>query len=250
MDGQQYSAAPPQFSYDAPPNGQQAVYPPPAVLPDTEAPWYQPEQQQQQQQQQPPNQFYAPMPPSDPMLPPLPAPEPGPSQAEAAYSQLMQEFGVKPEPAEVKMQFPGPPPVDQHTFHFPAPPEFKQEEVKPEPRARRNRFGPPMISDTPAPAPAPAPAAESASAPEPEEEGKKKKRRSRWETSTESAVGHLLPTFPRELMLPGGIKVAAPPSALSHLAVHAMHVLLCGRGCARCWSAARTVTVEPTRRRA
>jgi hypothetical protein len=122
----------------------------------------------------------------------------------------MQEFGVKPEPVEEKMQFPGPPPVDQNTFQYPAPPELhtiKQEDVKP--AVRRNRWGPPMTpatSSAPAPAPTPAPETTPAET-EPEGEGKKKKRRSRWETSTETAVGQLLPTFPKELMLPGGIKV-------------------------------------------
>lgn len=40
----------------------------------------------------------------------------------------------------------------------------------------------------------------------------KKKRRSRWETNEVSTCGALIPKFPKELTLPGGIKVVLPPA--------------------------------------
>jgi hypothetical protein len=43
----------------------------------------------------------------------------------------------------------------------------------------------------------------------------KKKRRSRWETEEVTTVGALLPSFPKEITLPGGLRVSCLPACRS-----------------------------------
>lgn len=75
--------------------------------------------------------------------------------------------------------------------------QIEETEEAREVRKRRQRWG--------APANAPQDAAGADGPP-------KKKRRSRWETEEVTAVGAYLPTFPKEITLPGGIRVSCLPA--------------------------------------
>lgn len=159
-----------------------------------------------------------------------------PLSAEELPQPPQQEL---PGPPPLGHELPGPPPI---TAELQAHLQAQQTQAAQETRKRRNRWGDPknieplatgspVVSvaqqEEPPTVQTDAPSAEpDAGANQEGAEGTKRKRRSRWETAevpetaVTAAAGALVPKFPKELTLPGGIKVVLP----SHLTGEPAHV--------------------------